>query len=98
MINDLKFILIYLIMSQRYQFYLVLLTPLFLEMEVDKSMNEEKKIAGIYKKVSTLNQKREGFSLPEQEEKLREFCKFKGYEIYKVYEDAGISAKNQHLE
>lgn len=57
-------------------------------------MNEEKKIAGIYKRVSTLNQKREGFSLQEQEEKLREFCKFKGYEIYKVYEDAGISAKN----
>ncbi len=57
-------------------------------------MNEEKKIAGIYKRVSTLDQKREGFSLPEQEEKLREFCKFKGYEIYKVYEDAGISAKN----
>jgi len=57
-------------------------------------MNEEKKIAGIYKRVSTLDQKREGFSLPEQEEKLREFCKFKGYQIYKVYEDAGISAKN----
>ena len=57
-------------------------------------MNEEKKIAGIYKRVSTLDQKREGFSLPEQDEKLREFCKFKGYEIYKVYEDAGISAKN----
>jgi len=57
-------------------------------------MNEEKKIAVIYKRVSTLDQKREGFSLPEQEEKLREFCKFKGYQIYKVYEDAGISAKN----
>lgn len=54
----------------------------------------EKKIAGIYKRVSTLDQKREGFSLPEQEEKLKEFCKFKGYEIYKVYEDVGISAKN----
>ena len=57
-------------------------------------MDEKRKIAGIYKRVSTLDQKREGFSLPEQEEKLREFCKFKGYEIYKVYEDAGISAKN----
>ena len=34
-------------------------------------MNEEKKIAGIYKRVSTLDQKREGFSLPEQEEKLK---------------------------
>ena len=57
-------------------------------------MNNEKKIAGIYKRVSTLDQKREGFSLGEQEEKLREFCKFKGYEVYKVYADEGISAKN----
>ena len=56
--------------------------------------NEEGKVAGIYIRVSTLDQAREGFSLPEQEEKLREFCKFKGYQIYKVYEDAGISAKN----
>ena len=59
-----------------------------------KNMDKKRKIAGIYKRVSTLDQKREGFSLPEQEEKLREFCKFKGYDIYKVYEDAGISAKN----
>ena len=57
-------------------------------------MNDEKKIAGIYKRVSTLDQKREGFSLGEQEEKLKEFCKFKGYEIYKAYADEGISAKN----
>ena len=59
-----------------------------------KNMDEKRKIAGIYKRVSTLDQKREGFSLPEQEEKLREFCKFKGYEIYKVYADEGISAKD----
>ena len=55
---------------------------------------EEKKIAGIYKRVSTLDQKREGFSLGEQEERLKEFCKFKGYEVYKIYADEGISAKN----
>ena len=61
-------------------------------------MNEEKKIAGIYKRVSTLDQKREGFSLPEQEEKLREFCKFKGYEIYKVYADDGNSVQQQKLK
>ena len=35
-----------------------------------------------------------GFSLGEQEEKLRELCKYKDYEIFKVYEDAGISAKD----
>lgn len=57
-------------------------------------MFEEKKIAGIYIRVSTEDQAREGFSLPEQESRLREFCSFKRYEIYKVYKDAGISAKN----
>lgn len=35
-----------------------------------KNMDEKRKIAGIYKRVSTLDQKQEGFSLPEQEEKL----------------------------
>lgn len=33
-------------------------------------MNNEKKIADIYIRVSTLDQAREGFSLPEQKEKL----------------------------
>ena len=52
-----------------------------------------KKIAGLYIRVSTEDQAREGFSLPEQEKRLRAMCEFKGYEVYKVYEDAGISAK-----
>ena len=39
-------------------------------------MNESKKIAGIYIRVSTEDQVREGFSLDEQEERLKEFCKF----------------------
>ncbi|MBP3635771.1 MAG: recombinase family protein [Bacilli bacterium] len=56
-------------------------------------MNEEKKIAGIYIRVSTEDQAREGFSLPEQEKRLRAMCEFKGYEIYNVYKDAGLSAK-----
>lgn len=57
-------------------------------------MNKENKIAGIYIRVSTEDQAREGFSSGEQEERLREFCKFKRYEIFKVYKDAGISAKS----
>ena len=56
-------------------------------------MNNEKKIAGLYIRVSTEDQAREGFSLPEQEKRLRAMCEYKGYEIYKVYKDAGISAK-----
>ena len=56
-------------------------------------MDNEKKIAGLYIRVSTEDQAREGFSLPEQKERLETFCKFKGYEIIDYYEDAGISAK-----
>ena len=57
-------------------------------------MKEERKIAGIYIRVSTEDQAREGFSLGEQEEKLRQLCNYKEYEVYKVYCDAGISAKD----
>lgn len=38
---------------------------------------EEKKVAGIYIRVLTEDQAREGFSLIEQEEILKEFCNFK---------------------
>ena len=55
---------------------------------------EEKKVAGIYIRVSTEDQAREGFSLGEQREKLIDLCRFKEYKVYKVYEDAGISAKD----
>ena len=54
---------------------------------------EEKKLCGLYMRVSTEDQAREGFSLPEQKERLEAFCKFKGYTIVDYYTDAGISAK-----
>ena len=57
-------------------------------------MEEERKVAGIYIRVSTEDQAHEGFSLGEQEEKLKQLCNYKGYEVYKVYCDAGISAKD----
>ena len=57
-------------------------------------MNKERKVAGIYIRVSTEDQVREGFSLGEQEEKLKQLCEYKDYKVYKVYKDAGISAKN----
>ena len=56
-------------------------------------MNNEKKKCGLYLRVSTDDQAREGFSLPEQKERLEMFCKLKNYEIIDYYEDAGISAK-----
>ena len=52
-----------------------------------------KNLCGLYLRVSTEDQAREGFSLPEQKDRLETFCKFKGYEIVDYYEDAGISAK-----
>ena len=57
-------------------------------------MDNERKIAGVYIRVSTEDQAREGFSLGEQEEKLLQLCSFKELEVYKVYKDAGIFAKD----
>lgn len=57
-------------------------------------MDNERKTAGVYIRVSTEDQVREGFSLGEQKEKLLALCKFKDLEVYKVYEDAGVSAKD----
>ena len=44
-------------------------------------MNEERNVAGIYIRVSTEDQAREGFSLGEQEEKLKQLCKYKDYKM-----------------
>lgn len=59
-------------------------------------MNEgnTKVIAGLYSHVSTEDQSRFGHSLDEQEDRLKKLCEFKGYEIYKVYREEGVSAKN----
>ena len=56
-------------------------------------MNDVKKVCGLYMRVSTEDQAREGFSLPEQKERLEAYCKFKGFVIKDYYTDAGISAK-----
>ena len=57
-------------------------------------MNNNTKInAGLYMRVSTEDQAREGFSLPEQKERLEAYCKFNDYNIVEYYKDAGISAK-----
>ena len=56
-------------------------------------MDNEKKLCGIYMRVSTEDQAREGFSLPEQKERFEAYCKFNGYKIVEYYTDAGISAK-----
>ena len=50
-----------------------------------------KKNAAIYCRVSTEDQAREGYSLPEQQEKLKDLCKYRDYNIYKVYENSAHS-------
>ena len=57
-------------------------------------MDNERKIAEVYIRVSTEDQAREGFSLGDQEEKLLQLCSFKDLKVYKVYKDAGIYTKN----
>ena len=57
-------------------------------------MNEEKKIAGIYKRVSTLDQKREGFSLPEQEEKLMKFVNDNDCDIDCMADESNTTTSN----
>ena len=61
-------------------------------------MNEEKKnvIAGLYPRVSTDDQVREGFSLDEQEKEMKKLCMYKNYQIYKVYREEGVPAKNMN--
>ncbi len=61
-------------------------------------MNTERKnvIAGLYPRVSTDDQFREGFSLDEQEEEMKRLCEYKNYQIYKVYREEGVSAKNMN--
>ena len=55
----------------------MLLRKIFEKMEV---FNLEKNLkCALYIRVSTFDQARKGFSLGEQEERLKEFCKFKIY-------------------
>ena len=58
-------------------------------------MDDKKFVVGLHPRVSTEDQFRNG-SLDEQKEKMWKLCDYKNYEVYKVYEDAGISAKNMN--
>lgn len=52
-----------------------------------------KKVA-IYIRVSTLDQAKDGYSLAAQERALRKYCSDKGYSIYSLYADEGVSGKD----
>lgn len=59
-------------------------------------MDDKKFVVGLYPRVSTEDQFRNGHSLDEQKERMLKLCDYKNYEVYKVYEDAGISTKNMN--
>ena len=48
----------------------------FIKRKGGRIMNNERKIAAVYIRVSTEDQAREGFSLGEQKEKLLQLCAF----------------------
>lgn len=49
---------------------------------------------GIYVRVSTEEQAKEGFSIRAQEEKLKDYARIKDWTIYRIYSDEGISGKS----
>ena len=52
------------------------------------------KRVAIYCRVSTVEQAEEGYSVDEQRRRCIEDCEKEGHEVFKVYEDRGISGKN----
>lgn len=61
--------------------------------QLRKPMEKSEKTAGIYIRVSTMNQVDKD-SLTTQQERLTDYCKSQGYVNYKIFKDAGYSAKN----
>jgi len=51
-------------------------------------------VTAIYVRVSTEDQAQEGFSIRAQVDKLKAYSLIKGWEIYDIYSDEGISGKN----
>lgn len=48
----------------------------------------------IYVRVSTQEQAKEGYSIAEQEKRLRKYCEAKDWSIHKIYVDGGFSGAN----
>lgn len=49
---------------------------------------------GLYLRVSTTEQAKEGYSIGEQESRLKDYCKAMRWEIFKIYVDPGYSGGN----
>ena len=50
--------------------------------------------AALYIRVSTQYQAQEGYSLPAQRRALTDYCHYNKLDIYNIYADEGISAKD----
>ena len=50
--------------------------------------------AGLYPRVSTQEQARDGYSIGEQTERLKAYCEAMGWVVYNTYTDAGYSGGN----
>lgn len=51
-------------------------------------------LVGIYTRVSTQEQAKDGYSLSEQEERLKSYCSARGWTVANVYSDGGFSGGN----
>lgn len=51
-------------------------------------------LTAVYVRVSTQEQAEHGYSIGEQEERLKAYCSAVGWTVYKVYTDAGFSGGN----
>ena len=49
---------------------------------------------GLYPRVSGIEQAQEGYSIGEQIERMKDYCKAKQWTVYKIYTDAGYSGAN----
>lgn len=56
--------------------------------------DEIRKRVAIYIRVSSDEQKKEGLSLEAQRKRLMDYCEYKGWWVFKHYEDAGKSGKS----
>ncbi len=57
-------------------------------------IDDKNRKCGLYVRVSTQNQAEEGESLDEQIERLKNFCKYKGWSNVTIYREEGFSGKD----
>lgn len=63
-------------------------------MNKQNSQSQNRPLAAVYVRVSTLDQAQHGFSLDAQQDSLINYAKALGYDIFKIYRDEGKSAKD----